>query len=294
MYHGIYMRVGIIGASGFLGNAISAGLNREGFTVIPFSRSQKEGWRVWNESPDLSGLDAIINLAGQPIDTRWSDDYKKVLVSSRVDQTQQLVNALEKMKPENRPSTLINTSGVALYGSHESHIFDESSAAVPSFLGDLCLDWEAEAKKAEALGIRVVFPRLGLVFGKEGSAWKRMLSVFKLGLGGPLGSGQQWMPWVHLEDVVGLYIHAIKTSEVQGPMNAVAPEPCRNITLTKALGQLLKRPTVLPAPTWALRIVLGEFAEVVLGSQNIAPKKATESGYAFKYPAIKEALADLI
>jgi len=287
------MRVGVIGASGFIGKVILKQLQQHQLTAIPFSRTPRKEWRLWSDTPDLSHLDAIINLAGLPVDKPWTPEYKQALITSRVDQTRTLVNAIANLPADQRPRTLINTSAVGIYGSRDNEVLTENSSHRETFLGKLCIDWEAEALKAQELGLRVATPRVGLVLGRGGSAFERMLRVFRLGLGGNLGNGQQWMPWIHIEDMAGIYLHALLNDQVSGAINGVAAETCTNQDFTKALGNAVNRPTAFPAPKFALKIAFDEFADVILASQRIQPEVALNTGYQFQYPTIQKALHHL-
>jgi uncharacterized protein (TIGR01777 family) len=192
-----------------------------------------------------------------------------------------------------KPGVLVSASAVGYYGDRGEEELTESAAPARDFLADVCVAWEREAMAAEALGVRVVTERTGIVLG-HGGALAKMLTPFKLGAGGPLGSGRQWMPWIHVDDQARLYVHAAERASIRGPMNAVAPNPVRNSEFTKALGRQLRRPAFMPAPYIGLRIVFGEFAQVLFASQRVIPKVAVDTGFQFKYPELAGALKEIL
>lgn len=235
----------------------------------------------------------VIHLAGEPIAARrWSGAVKRRIVDSRVGGTRNLVAGMAAASP--RPRVLVSASAVGFYGDRGDEILDEASPPGPDFLAETCREWESEALRAADLGIRVVTVRTGIVLGRGGGALARMLPPFRLGIGGRLGSGRQWMPWIHIEDLTGLYLHAVATEGISGPVNGVAPNPVRNRDFTKALGVAVGRPAVLPVPAPALRLALGELAEVLLGSQRVHQKATGRSGYAFLHPELAGALKDIV
>jgi hypothetical protein len=236
-------------------------------------------------------VEAVFHLAGEPIaEGRWTAARKERLRESRVRGTRNLVAAMESLGE--RPRVLVSASAVGFYGDRGDEVLDESAPPGSDFLAALCRDWEAEAGRARALGIRVVTPRTGIVLDRTGGALARMLTPFKLGLGGRLGSGRQWMPWIHLDDLVGLLLHAAAKDEVRGAMNAVGPAPVTNREFTRTLGSVLKRPAIFPVPNFALRLAFGEMASVLLGSQRVAPRVAEKTGYQFRYTSLEKALID--
>ncbi len=214
------------------------------------------------------------------------------LLSSRAGPTRALVAALGRV--EKRPPVLINASAVGWYAQDVARLQTEADPAGTSFLADLCVRWENEAREAEKLGLRVVLLRIGVVLGRDGGALSRMLVPFKLALGGRLGDGRQYLPWVHLDDVTGLIVHAIADKRLRGPVNAVAPEPATNAEFTTALGKALRRPTPFPVPAFMLRLLLGEMSSLLLGSHRIAPAAAVGAGYSFKHPRLEDALAAVL
>jgi len=240
------------------------------------------------------GPDAAVNLAGASIaGGRWSAERKAVLRASRIDTTRALVEALAKMNV--RPSVLVSASAIGIYGNRGDELLTEESKAGADFLAGLAREWEAEALKAEALGIRVVLSRFGIILSREGGALAKMLLPFKLGAGGRLGSGQQWMSWVTLEDVVGILRMAIEKAAVRGAVNVVAPQPVKNAEFTKVLAKALHRPALFPAPAFALRLALGEMADaLLLSSQRVAPQKLQQAGYRFLHPELRAALSAIL
>lgn len=301
------MIVLVSGATGFIGKALCASLKAQGQTFTAFSRRPEKAkaalpgvkeaykWRPMLELPPLpaiEGAGAVVHLAGESVAGRWNTLKKRKIKESRLIGTRHLVEALGEAKK--RPSVFICASAVGYYGDRGEEELTEDSGPGNDFLAQVCQEWEAEAKRAEALGIRVVSVRTGIVLGLGGGALQQMLLPFKLGLGGPLGNGKQWMPWVHIDDVVGIFLHAIQNENVKGPMNATAPQPVRNREFTKTLAQVLRRPAFLPAPAIGLRLILGEFAQVLLSSQRVLPKRAQASGYTFRHPSLEPALRALL
>jgi len=234
----------------------------------------------------LADVDAVVNLAGASIGSgRWTDDRKREIVDSRVVTTTRLVEAIGMTGPR----TLINASAVGYYGEGETPV-DEHAPAGDDFLGLTCATWEAAARAAEHNGVRVVLLRNGVVIARESEVLKRQLLPFKFGLGGPLGGGQQWWSWIHIDDVTGLIRFALAHPELRGPVNAVAPHAVRQREFAAALGRVLGRPTVLPTPKFALKLAMGEASAIALAGQHVIPRAATEAGYAFVYPDVEPAL----
>lgn len=240
----------------------------------------------------LDGATAVVHLAGEPVaEGRWTGSKKRAIEESRVLGTRALVASLRQHGV--RPDVFVSASAVGYYGDRGDEVLDETSAPGAGFLADVSVGWEREAKAAEELGARVVQLRIGVVLAREGGALPRMLLPFRAGLGARLGSGEQWMPWVHVEDVVGLVLHAL-SPRVAGPMNVVAPHAIRNAELTDVLGHVLHRPAVLRAPAFVLHAALGEVAAVVLASQHVVPNVAEASGYRFAHPTLEGALRELL
>jgi len=301
------MKILVTGSSGLVGTALVSALARGGHTVCRLVRPQsaggegpKEGFVVaWNPATgELGGAgvgaDAVVNLAGASIaDGRWTAQRKALLRSSRIDTTRALVGALTKMNA--RPSVLVSASAIGYYGDRGNEALTEGSKPGGNFLAGLAQEWEAEALKAEALGIRVVLPRFGIVLAREGGALPKMMLPFKIGVGGKLGSGRQWMSWVTLEDVVGILRFAIENAPVRGAINIVSPQPLQNVEFTKVLAKVMRRPALFPAPTFALRLALGEMADaLLLSSQRVLPRAIEKLGHRFLHSDLPTALKSLV
>jgi uncharacterized protein (TIGR01777 family) len=241
----------------------------------------------------FEGIDTVIHLAGESVaEGRWSAAQKARIRDSRVLGTRHLVQGMTSAAVP--PATFVSASAVGYYGDRGEAELTESSPPAKDFLAGVCVEWEAEAMAAEASGVRVVTARTGIVLGAGGGALGRMLTPFKMGAGGPLGNGKQWMPWIHVADLASLYLFAATTTGVRGPLNAVAPNPVRNSEFTKALGKAVGRPALVPVPYFGLRLAFGEFAQVLFHSQRVVPALALEHGFAFRYPTITEALAEIM
>jgi uncharacterized protein (TIGR01777 family) len=301
--------VAITGATGLLGSALAASCARDGIPVSALVRDTSRGadllpsaklhaWDATRGSPPaeaFNGVDVVVNFMGEPpIEKRWSEPRKKQLRDSRVVGTRALVDALRDLP--RRPRLLISASGVSYYGDRGDEILTESAAAGGGFLADLSRDWEAEAMRAADVGLRVVLLRNGIVLSRSAGILRKLLPLFRVGLGGHAGSGAQWLPWIHLEDHVGLVRHAMSHEAVSGPLNCVAPEPVTNAEFVRALGEVLGRPTVLRAPLFALRLrYTSQFVdELLLSSQRVMPVRTLETGYAFRHPLLRGALADAL
>jgi uncharacterized protein (TIGR01777 family) len=291
------------GSSGLVGAALSARLRGEGHIVAPLVRLPRvagPGEVAWNPDTgemDLAaaaGADAVVNLAGASIgEGRWSENRKQVLRSSRIDSTRRLVDALARLDP--RPKTLVSASAVGYYGDRGEERLTEESAPGDDFLARLVRDWEAEARRAESLGMRVVILRFGVILSAKGGALVQMLGPFRMGVGGRLGSGRQWMSWIALDDIVGILRDALANSDWTGVYNAVAPEPVTNAQFTRALGRAVHRPTLFLVPRFALRILLGEMADgMVLASQRVEPARLVSAGYSYSYPGLEPALLKVL
>jgi hypothetical protein len=240
----------------------------------------------------LANLDCVFHLAGEPVaEGRWTAEKKRRIRDSRVMGTRHLVAGLAAQA--SRPRVLVCASAVGYYGDRGDEVLDETSAAGSGFLADVCAAWEREASAAEALGIRVVSARIGVVLSRDGGALAKLLGLFRAGAGGTLAGGRQWIPWLHLDDLVGLLLHAAAHDGVRGAMNAVAPQPVTNRDFTRALAGAVHRPALLPVPAFALRLLLGEMSEVLTASARVLPKLALRTGYVFRYPDLDAALAAL-
>ena len=308
------MRIMVTGATGFVGKPLCERLLAEGHSVVALTRDAPRAQSVlgprvtclvWGSENDaewrqaLGGVDGIVNLAGESVGAaRWTEDYKRKIYDSRILNTRALVEA---MRPHTtRPRVLVCASAVGYYGDRKDETLTEESLPGTDFLAKTCRDWEAEACQATELGVRVSRMRIGIVLGKGGALEKMLyplplpISPLKLGLGGPLGSGQQWFPWIHLEDVVGLFVWAVTTDAIQGAFNATAPNPVTNAEFVHTLGRILHRPAVAPVPGFVLKLALGEFAEALLGGQRAFPTAAQKAGYRFRYENPEETLNTLM
>ena len=300
------MRVVVTGGTGLVGPVVLRRLLEVGDEPVVLSRDpskarsvlpagcQVVGWPgdAAAEAAALEGAAGIINLAGEPIAQRWSPSVKRRLVESRVGTLGRLQAALARCRV--RPSVLVSASAVGYYGDRGDEILTEKSPAGSGFLAETCVLWEEAARRAGELGLRTVQLRIGVVLAKEGGALARLLPIFRLGGGGPVGSGRQWMSWIHAEDLASLFVFALKEPEASGPLNAVAPGPVTNRTFAAALGKELRRPAFLPAPAFALSLAFGEMASVLLEGQRVLPARAMELGATFRFPGLEAALHDLL
>ena len=298
------MNVTVTGATGLIGQRLVAALTGRGDQVTVLSRSAEKAsqtlgvpavaWDSLNEPAPvdaLAGRDAIVHLAGEPVAQRWNAARKEAILASRETGTRNLVAGLEAATP--RPAALISSSAVGYYGKHGDERVPEETPAGSDFLADVCVRWEREADKAAALGLRVAHIRTGVVLDKTGGALKTMLPPFKAGVGGPVAGGKQYMPWIHLDDIVGLYLAAID-GEWSGAYNGSAPEPVTNAEFSKALGKALHRPAFSPVPAFAIKLLYGEMSEIVTEGQRAVPTRALAAGYAFKHPDLNEALTSAL
>lgn len=300
------MKIFVTGGTGFVGRNLVSRLIGEGHAVTVLSRSEKVAERfpggtsivqgdpteagVWQES--LKGQECIINLAGTSIFSKWTPETKKLIMESRISTTRNIVDAME---PTNgRDVVLFSTSAVGYYGFHGDEELTEESPPGDDFLARVAVEWENEALRAEEKGARVVITRFGIVLGEKGGALGQMMSIFRKYLGGPLGSGNQWFSWIHMEDLVGAFVFLMTHREISGPVNLTSPNPIRNRELAKTLGKVMHRPAFLSAPGFMLRLILGEFGSVLLEGQRVIPKKLLDNGYVFTYPEIDGALRSLI
>jgi uncharacterized protein (TIGR01777 family) len=238
----------------------------------------------------LAGQDAVVHLAGENVAQRWSDTAKRAIRESRVTGTRQLVQGLSTLAESERPAVLVSSSAIGYYGARGDEPIDEDAPAGSDFLAQTCSAWETQAAAAEQLGLRVVTVRTGVVLDSKGGALGKMLAPFKLGVGGPVAGGRQYISWVHTEDLVGIMLAAIDDERWRGAVNATAPEPQRNRDFSKALGRVLKRPALLPVPGAALRLMYGEMAEIVTTGARVLPAKALVLGYSFRYAQLDSAL----
>jgi uncharacterized protein len=301
------MKIFITGGTGFVGSHLTRQLTGQGHQVTLLTRSIKPGRPLppgaaflegdptgpglWQK--EVASQEVIINLAGASIFHRWTDDYKKSLLDSRIQTTRNVVAALSPRKGQE--TVLLNASAVGYYGFHQDEELDEEAPPGDDFLATMAREWENEAKKATDFGVRVILCRFGIVMGEKGGALDQMIPIFKRGLGSPLGSGEQWFSWIHQQDLTAALLFLIDRKEVSGAVNCTSPFPVRNKELTKILGEVLGKPTFMPAvPGFMLKIIMGEFGNVLLKGQRVLPKKLLSLGYSFQFPLLKEALTNLL
>ena len=280
------MNIGVIGATGYVGARFCGLAKAAGHGVVPFSRSPRAGFRRIESAGvlDFSGLNAVVNLAGEPILGLWTAAKREKILRSRVETTQRVVQSLTA-----GVGVLINASAIGYYGDTGEREVDESAGPGSGFLADVCRAWEAAAMPAEVPGCRLVRLRIGFVTG-PGGAMGLVRPVFRLGLGGNLGSGRQWMSCIHVDDVAGMILWALENQSASGAVNAVNPEPVRNAEFTRTLARVLRRPAILPAPAFALKLVLGDLSHVMLDSVRVRPALAERLGYVFRHPTLEAGL----
>ncbi|MBX7151610.1 TIGR01777 family oxidoreductase [bacterium] len=294
------MKIVLAGATGFIGKFLIQSLQKAHHTMVVLTRRnikidgtiavQWDARTLGQWSEYIDGADAVINLSGESIAAkRWNNDQKKRLTDSRVLTTRVLIQSMAKASK--KPHSLINASAVGYYGHVEDSDVTESRLPADDFMGKLCRDWETEALKAEDFGVRVVLPRIGIVLGGDGGALQKMALPFKFFIGGPLGSGYQWMPWIHRDDVITGFQFVLNQINLRGPVNFTAPDPVRMKDFCKTLGTILRRPSWAPVPSFALKLLLGEMAAIVTNGQKAVPKKLIEAGFEFKYTDLKKALS---
>ncbi|HYM59145.1 MAG TPA: TIGR01777 family oxidoreductase [Solirubrobacteraceae bacterium] len=295
------MRVTVTGATGLIGSRLIAGLKRRGADVTVLSRDpgraraslsvEAAAWDADREPAPahaLAGRDAVVHLAGEPVAQRWTSGAKERIRGSRELGTRNLVEGLREAEP--RPAALVSSSAVGYYGPHGDEVLDEQAAPGSDFLAEVTRVWEREADRAGELGLRVVRVRTGVVLDPRGGALKKMLWPFRLGVGGPVAGGRQYMPWIHVDDVVGIYERALADDTWSGAVNATAPGPVTNRAFSKALGRALRRPALAPVPALAIRILYGEMAVIVTTGQRAVPRRTQDLGYSFAHPDLDEAL----
>ena len=305
------MKIAISGATGFVGSRLVKRLHTEGHKILVLTRNTTFAQKVfpsqafpnleiisytpgvsgsWQDS--IAGCDGVVNLAGEPIaEGRWTPERKQEILNTRKLGTQKIVEAIAKANPQ--PTVLVNTSAIGYYGTSETASFDEDSASGNDFLAQVCQDWEAEASKVKDTNVRLVILRFGIVLG-NGGALGKMITPFKLFAGGPIGSGQQWFSWIHLDDIVSLIIQALTKPTMEGVYNATAPQPVRMNNLSTTMGNVMNRPSWLPVPGFAIEAILGDGAKVVLEGQQVLPKRTLESGFEFQYPNLPSALKQIL
>jgi uncharacterized protein (TIGR01777 family) len=305
------MRVFITGGTGLIGGKLIKRLRERQDQAVVLTRRPAAAREAMADCTVVEGdptkpgpwmdavadCDAVVNLAGENIfGKRWGDEFKKVLVESRVKSTENVVQALARSPrtASGAAKALVNASAVGYYGPRGDEEIDESAGPGDDFLARICVEWEKAAQAALPLGVRLAILRIGVVLDKGGGALKTLLTPFKMGVGGPAGSGKQWMPWIHHADMVGLLLLALDNANAAGPINATAPNPVTNKDFGKALGRALHRPAFLPTPGFGLKLLLGEVSGVVLTGQRVLPKQALKLGYVFQFPTIDAALADVV
>jgi hypothetical protein len=301
------MKILVTGSTGFIGAKLCQKLNEAQHTVTALSRNPAKAhqtiptlrnvyrWDSLNELAPieaLEGLDAVIHLAGETIAGRWDDSKKRSIRESRVLGTRHLIEGIARC--QSKPKALISASAIGYYGDRAEERLTEDSLPGSDFLAGVCKDWEAEAIKAENLDVRVVRVRTGIVLGPGGGALQALLTPFKLGAGGPIGSGHQWWSWVHREDLIGLIVHALHHPEITGPLNATAPNPSRQGVFARTLGRVLHRPAVAPLPAFATKLMLGEFSSELLSSKHVSPKRALDTKYQFQFSELEPALREIL
>ena len=303
------MRVVITGATGTIGAALTSALHARGDSVVALSRDADRGRALVGADaeahawPDplgapppadaLRGADAVVHLLGEPVAQRWTDASKRRIRESRVLSTRNLVTALSALADGERPAVLVSQSATGYYGPQGDEPLDESAPAGSDFLAEVVTAWEYEARQAEPK-LRVALTRTGVVLSPDGGALAKMLPFFKLGIGGPVAGGRQYVPWIHLDDVVGAVECAVDDAAVSGPINVTAPNPATNAQLSTVLGRVLHRPAVLPVPGFAIKLLYGEMAEMVTTGQRAGPSKLQQLGYRFAHPELEEALRDVL
>ena len=305
------MKIAITGATGFVGSRLVERLISQGHKLVVLSRSVQRAQKVFPATAfknleivgytstvsgdwqnKINACDAVVNLAGEPIaEGRWTPERKEIILNSRKLGTQKIVEAIGNA--DSKPRVLVNASAVGYYGTSQTATFDETSSAGNDFLAQVTTEWESEAGKVKDLGVRLVVLRFGIVLGMGGALGK-MITPFKLFAGGPLGDGQQWFSWIHVDDVVGLILQALNNSQMEGIYNATAPEPVRMSQFCDTMGKVMNRPSWLPVPGFALEALLGEAATVVLQGQQVLPKRTLESGFEYKYPKLQPALEGIL
>jgi uncharacterized protein (TIGR01777 family) len=298
------MKILITGASGLVGKALQRSFSEKGYDMLLAGRGEAKRdseiqWSVEDgfqdqDLPRLEGLDAVIHLAGEGIaGLRWTDEKKKAIRDSRIKGTRGIVNTMAGL--QKKPKVFISGSALGFYGDSGDEIVTETSPAGNTFLSDVCKEWETESRRAEDSGIRTVLLRTAIVLSKDGGALATMLTPFKFGVGGVVGSGKQWMSWISLDDVVGIVNFALENENLRGAVNVASPNPVTNEEFTKALGDVLYRPTFLPLPEFAVNLVFGEMGDALLiDSTRVDPKRLKEAGYEFKFPDLKPALENAV
>ena len=304
------MKIVVTGATGTIGRSLAASLHTAGHRVVALARDRARAAAVlgpeveiheWPEpqrapapADALRSADGVIHLLGEPVAQRWSDQAKREIRASRELGTRQLVAGLAALDPGERPGILVSQSASGFYGPHGEEAVTEEDGPGSDFLAEVVQAWEHEAREAESLGLRVVLTRTGVVLSPHGGALAKMLPPFKAGVGGPVAGGRQYVPWIHLDDVVGALRHCVERADARGPVNLVAPQPVTNRELSSALGHVLHRPAVLPVPGFAIHLLYGEMATIVTTGVRLLPQRLQELGYDFGHPDLEAALRDVL
>jgi uncharacterized protein (TIGR01777 family) len=285
------MKVIVTGSSGFIGRCLIPVLQQRGHDASGWTRRDWDAVAGEPPAQALENAGAIVHLAGEPVAQRWTPPARAKIIESRVKGTRNLVTALSTLS--RRPAVLVSASAIGIYGDRGDEVLNEASSPASGFLAGVCQQWEQQATLAESLGIRVVKMRFGIVLGKDGGALQKMLPPFKAFVGGRLGSGRQWMSWIHVHDLVSMICHALE-NPVSGVLNGTAPTPATNGAFTRELAKALGRPALFPVPAFALKLMFGEMSEILLGSQRVLPAAALAAGYRFSFPELGAALRDLL
>ncbi|HTP86391.1 MAG TPA: TIGR01777 family oxidoreductase [Bryobacteraceae bacterium] len=280
------MRIVLTGASGFVGGRLVPRLQARGHECV--AMRHRDGWRA----EVVENADAVIHLAGEPVAQRWTTAAKRRIRESRVEGTRSLVRTIGELA--RKPAVLVSGSAIGFYGERGDEVLTEASAPGEGFLADVAREWESAADGAAALGVRVVKIRTGIALGREGGTLAKLLPMFRTGAGGRVASGRQWMSWIHVDDLADLFAFAAENGSVSGVLNGAAPDPVTNREFTRALARAVHRPAVFPVPLFALRLLYGEMAEVVAGSQRVLPRAAEEAGFRFRYPELPGALEQIL
>jgi uncharacterized protein (TIGR01777 family) len=306
------MRVFVTGGTGLIGRRLVVALKARGDVPVVLTRRYAEARQMFGPDVTLvegdpmkagdwqgavADADAVVHLAGENVFARrWHAEFKKLLYESRTFSTREIVEALRRRPrtPDGRSKVLVNASAIGWYGPHGDEELDETAPPATDFMAQICVGWEKEARAAEAFGVRVALVRVGVVLDREGGALAKLLTPFKLCVGGPVGSGRQYMSWIHHADMVGIFLLALDHAEAKGPLNGTAPEPVTNKQFSKALGRALHRPAFFWTPAFGLRLMLGEVAQIVTTGQRVLPKRPLALGYQYKFPTLDAALKDIL
>ena len=301
------MKVLVTGATGFVGRHLLPRLERDGHSLVVLSRSEHPNlntpssvpvfcWRPEEAPPPLSaleGVDAVVHLAGESVMGRWSSEVKRRIHDSRVIGTRNLIEGMRRAGARG-PKTLVSASAIGFYGDRGDEILNERSPSGSGFLAGVCVEWEREAQRfSSEVGGRVAIVRVGIVLGRDGGAMEKLAPLYRKALGGPLGDGRHWMPWIHIEDLVSIFAEAVSKTDWTGPINGVGPHPSRNVDFSDVLAKTVHRPAVFKTPHFVLKLALGEVADFLLWSQRVIPDRAERLGYRFQYPELAPALREI-